>query len=83
MDRRPNILFILVDELRYWRVPFPDGIHSVDGFLREFMPNTHKLLWERGVKRRTLHGRNRLQPGARHLGNRRLHPAKLDAGDHP
>ena len=49
----PNILFILVDELRYWRipgVPFPDGIHTVDKFLSTFMPNTYELLWQPGVK---------------------------------
>ena len=28
MDRRPNILFIIVDELRYCRV-FPEGINNV------------------------------------------------------
>ena len=45
----PNILFILVDELRYWRV-FPNGIQTVDQFLSTFMPNTSKLLWQPGVK---------------------------------
>jgi uncharacterized sulfatase len=45
---RPNILFILVDELRFPSV-FPKGVHDVDGFLARFMPNTHKL-WRRGVK---------------------------------
>ena len=45
----PNILFILVDELRYWRV-FPGRINTVDEFLREFMHNTYELLWQPGVK---------------------------------
>ena len=44
----PNILFIIVDELRYWRV-FPKGINDVAEFLREFMPNTYQLLWVPGV----------------------------------
>ena len=46
---RPNILFILVDELRYWRV-FPNGINDVGEFLREFMPHTYQSLWVPGVK---------------------------------
>jgi arylsulfatase A-like enzyme len=46
---KPNILFIVVDELRYPSV-FPNGIHDVGGFLRRFMPATHRLLWQRGVK---------------------------------
>ena len=45
---QPNILFILVDELRYPTV-FPNGIKSPDQFLEKFMPNLHKL-WKRGVK---------------------------------
>jgi uncharacterized sulfatase len=44
----PNILFILVDELRYPSV-FPNQISDVGEFLRCFMPNLHKL-WKRGVK---------------------------------
>jgi len=45
---QPNILFILVDELRFPSV-FPAGIHDVDGFLARFMPNLHGL-WRKGVK---------------------------------
>lgn len=45
---RPNILFILVDELRYPTV-FPVGINSVPEFLARFMPNVFRL-WQRGVK---------------------------------
>ena len=45
---QPNILFILVDELRFPSV-FPAGVDSVDGFLARFMPNVHSL-WQRGVK---------------------------------
>jgi arylsulfatase A-like enzyme len=44
----PNILFILLDEMRYPRV-FPDGINSPGEFLRIFMPHTH-VLWRKGVK---------------------------------
>ena len=46
---RPNIIFILVDELRY-PVHFPAGITSVDQFLQKFMPNLYRLLWEPGVR---------------------------------
>ena len=44
----PNILFIMVDELRYPTV-FPDGISGPGEFLARFMPNVHKL-WKKGVK---------------------------------
>lgn len=45
---QPNILFILVDELRYPRV-FPKGIHNAGDFFREFMPRTYSI-WAGGVK---------------------------------
>jgi arylsulfatase A-like enzyme len=45
---QPNILFILVDELRYPSV-FPNQISDAGEFLRCFMPNLHKL-WKGGVK---------------------------------
>ena len=45
---KPNILFILVDELRYPSV-FPSGVSSVDQFLTTFMPNVYAL-WQLGVK---------------------------------
>jgi arylsulfatase A-like enzyme len=45
---RPNILFILVDELRFPTV-FPKGIKDAGEFLHKFMPNLH-CLWKRGVK---------------------------------
>jgi uncharacterized sulfatase len=45
---RPNILFILVDELRFPRV-FPAGISDAGEFLAKFMPSTHEL-WLSGVK---------------------------------
>ena len=45
---QPNILFILVDELRFPSV-FPAGVNNVDEFLARFMPNVHSL-WQRGVK---------------------------------
>src|SRR3954463_15437186 len=45
---QPNILFVLVDELRFPSV-FPAGIDNAGDFLKKFMPNVHSL-WERGVK---------------------------------
>lgn len=45
---QPNILFILVDELRYPTV-FPAGISEPGQFLEKFMPNLYKL-WQAGVK---------------------------------
>ena len=46
---QPNILFILVDELR-WPSVFPVGIHSPEQYFRRFMPNLYKHIWKRGVK---------------------------------
>jgi arylsulfatase A-like enzyme len=45
---QPNILFILVDELRYPTV-FPGDIKTPGEFLKNFMPNVHSL-WTPGVK---------------------------------
>jgi len=45
---QPNILFILVDELRFPTV-FPNNIQTPDQFLATYMPNLYKL-WQRGVK---------------------------------
>lgn len=49
---QPNILFIIVDEMRYPTVfpSVPPGISTVDEFLAAYMPNTYELLWEQGVK---------------------------------
>ncbi len=47
--KKPNILFILVDELRYPSV-FPQGVESVDEFFHQFMPKLHRYIWKRGVK---------------------------------
>jgi arylsulfatase A-like enzyme len=44
----PNILFIIVDQLRFPSV-FPDGITDPAVFLAKYMPNLAKL-WESGVK---------------------------------
>lgn len=44
----PNILFIVVDEMRFPSV-FPAGVKSAAEFLHKFMPNTHRL-WQNGVK---------------------------------
>ena len=48
IDRRPNIVLILVDEMRFPTV-FPQGVHNHDQFLRRFMPNVYEL-WRHGVK---------------------------------
>jgi arylsulfatase A-like enzyme len=45
---QPNILFILVDEMRFPRV-FPRGVDDAGDFLRKFMPRTYSL-WASGVK---------------------------------
>jgi Sulfatase/TAT (twin-arginine translocation) pathway signal sequence len=45
---RPNILFLLVDELRFPSV-FPKGVKDAGEFLCKFMPNLY-CLWQRGVK---------------------------------
>jgi arylsulfatase A-like enzyme len=45
---QPNILFILVDELRFPTV-FPTGIETADQFLAAYMPKLYTL-WQSGVK---------------------------------
>jgi arylsulfatase A-like enzyme len=45
---RPNIVFILVDEMRFPTV-FPNLVHSPGEFLRRYMPNLFEL-WRHGVK---------------------------------
>lgn len=45
---QPNIVFILVDEMRFPSV-FPAGVHTPEEFLRRFMPNVF-YLWQHGVK---------------------------------
>jgi uncharacterized sulfatase len=45
---KPNILFIVVDEMRFPSV-FPAGVKNAGDFLRSFMPNTWRL-WKAGVK---------------------------------
>jgi arylsulfatase A-like enzyme len=47
-NRQPNIVFILVDEMRFPSV-FPAGVHTAGEFLRRYMPNLHHL-WQHGVK---------------------------------
>jgi arylsulfatase A-like enzyme len=46
---QPNILFILVDELR-WPTVFPVGVNSAEEYFRRFMPNLYKYVWKGGVK---------------------------------
>lgn len=48
MKKKPNILFILVDELRFPSV-FPQGVNDAGEFLEKYMPNVYRL-WKRGVK---------------------------------
>ncbi len=45
---QPNILFILVDELRYPKV-FPTGVTNAAEYFQRFMPNVYRL-WQGGVK---------------------------------
>ena len=45
----PNILFVLVDEMRY-PIHFPQGVNSPDQYLQKFMPNLHRYIWQDGVK---------------------------------
>lgn len=47
-DKRPNIVFVLVDEMRFPSA-FPVGVKDAGEFLAKFMPNVHHL-WSRGVK---------------------------------
>jgi len=46
---KPNILFILVDELR-WPTVFPKGANNVESYFKKFMPNLYDNLWKKGVK---------------------------------
>src|SRR5205823_13159750 len=39
----PNILFILVDEMRF-PTEFPEGVHSPEEFLSRFMPHSYSQL---------------------------------------
>jgi uncharacterized sulfatase len=54
----PNILFVVVDQLRYPVPPFPTTstslnpagtINSADEFMAAFMPNTYNGIWKDGV----------------------------------
>src|SRR6516164_5402807 len=46
---QPNIIFILVDELR-WPSVFPRGINNAEDYFRTFMPNLYQYVWKKGVK---------------------------------
>ncbi|MBV9799395.1 MAG: sulfatase-like hydrolase/transferase [Solirubrobacterales bacterium] len=48
IGRPPNIVLILVDEMRFPSA-FPAGVSTPDEFLRRFMPNLYEL-WRHGVK---------------------------------
>ena len=45
--KRPNIVFILVDEMRF-PTAFPAGISTPEQYLQRYMPNLAEL-WKRGV----------------------------------
>lgn len=45
----PNIIFILLDEMRY-PMHFPAGISNADQFLQKYMPHTYRLIWSPGVR---------------------------------
>ena len=45
----PNILTIIVDQMRYPRV-FPTGVDHAGAFIAKFMPNLHRSVWHPGVK---------------------------------
>ena len=45
--QRPNIVFILVDEMRF-PTAFPAGISTPEQYIQRFMPNLAEL-WKRGV----------------------------------
>jgi arylsulfatase A-like enzyme len=45
--KRPNIVFILVDEMRF-PTAFPAGIRTPEQYLQRYMPNLAEL-WKRGV----------------------------------
>lgn len=46
---KPNIIFILVDELR-WPSVFPQGVDNAGEYFKRFMPNLYKHVWKGGVK---------------------------------
>jgi arylsulfatase A-like enzyme len=46
---KPNVIFILVDELR-WPSVFPIGVNGAEEYFKRFMPNLYKHVWKRGVK---------------------------------
>jgi len=48
VDPPPNILFIMLDQMRF-PSEFPAGVKTAGQFLERFMPNTHRL-WRNGVK---------------------------------
>lgn len=46
---KPNVIFILVDELR-WPSAFPIGVNSAEEYFKRFMPNVYRNIWKGGVK---------------------------------
>lgn len=46
---KPNIILLTLDEMRF-PSEFPNGVHSAGEFLAKYMPYTHRMLWEKGVK---------------------------------
>lgn len=47
---QPNILLILVDELRFPKWVYPEGVTDADGLFRRLMPNFYREIWTKGVK---------------------------------
>lgn len=47
--KQPNILFILLDEMRY-PMHFPSEVTTPDMFMKTFMPHTYEHLWMPGVR---------------------------------
>jgi hypothetical protein len=51
---KPNILFIMVDEMAFPTV-FPRGVSGPTEYLQKFMPNTYEL-WSHGVRFKSFYG---------------------------
>jgi uncharacterized sulfatase len=80
---KPNVLFILVDELR-WPSVFPLGINSAEEYFKRFMPNLYKHVWKRGVKFSNYHTAScACTPARGTIITRPLLPSELAHHHHP
>ena len=77
-DRRPNIVLILVDEMRFPSV-FPDSITTPEQFLARYLPNLF-YLWQ-GEVRELLQRRQRMQSCACDDPYRSVPASAVAAGD--